>query len=92
MCLAGLPLLVSTVTTSWLRAEGRVHTDAATSLIVCVTALGGLFIGTRLGSLQAAVVGLVIGQTIGAIFNAIRVLPLPSRRKAEHALLKEQLA
>jgi lipopolysaccharide exporter len=92
MCLAGLALLVSTITTCWLRAEGRVHSDATSSLIVCVTALGGLFIGTRLDSLQAAVVGLVIGQTIGAIFNAIRVLPFGLRRKVDRALLKEQLA
>ena len=83
MCLAGLPLLLSNVTTSWLRAEGRVHADATSSLVVCVTALGGLFLGTRFGSLEAAVIGLVAGQTIGAIFNGARVLPFGLRNVSD---------
>ncbi len=92
MCLAGLPLLVSNITTGWLRAEGRVHADATSSLLVCVTALGGLFLGTRFGSLEAAVIGLVAGQTIGAILNAVRVLPLGLRDLAGRTRRKWVLA
>ncbi len=92
MCLAGLPLLLSNITTGWLRAEGRVHLDATSSLVVCVTALGGLFLGARFGSLEAAVIGLVAGQTIGAVFNAVRVLPLGLRRFAVRTSWKGVLA
>jgi lipopolysaccharide exporter len=91
MCLAGLPILLSSITTGWLRAEGRVHLDATSSLLICVTALGGLFLGTRFGSLEAAVIGLVVGQTAGAIFNALRVLPLGLRKSADRISLKGML-
>jgi lipopolysaccharide exporter len=91
MCLAGLPILLSSITTGWLRAEGRVHLDATSSLLICATALGGLFLGTRFGSLEAAVIGLLVGQTIGAIFNALRVLPLGLRKSADRISLKGML-
>ncbi|ARN82076.1 oligosaccharide flippase family protein [Methylocystis bryophila] len=92
MCLAGLPLLLSSVTTCWLRAQGRVHADAANSFVICVTALGGLFLGARFGSLEVAVIGLVAGQALGALFGAARSLPLGSLKGAFRFLTKAQIA
>ena len=84
MCLAGVPLIITQITTSWLRAEGRVSTDAMFSAITCVLALGGLSIGVQSGRIGLAIAGLVCGQTIAAVWFALRVLipALDLRRKA----------
>jgi len=73
LCLTGLPLLLSCLTTVWQRAEGRVASDALSHAIACGAALSGLTIGARLGSLEAAALGLVIGQSLAAMFNAARI-------------------
>ena len=55
---------------NWLRAEGKVALDAGRSLFACVCALGGLFAGTLYGSLEAAAIGLVLGNNFAAIIAA----------------------
>ena len=85
LCLAGLPLLVSTLTASWLRAEGRVGVDAVSSTLGCVAALGGLYLGTTTGSLALAAAGLVAGQALAAGLTAARILlPTLLSAKANH--------
>ena len=74
LCLAGLPLLASSLTASWLRAEGRAGLDAASSTLGCVAALGGLYLGARIGNLAVAAAGLVAGQALAAGFTAARIL------------------
>lgn len=74
LCLAGVPLLVAQITGCWLRAEGKVGTDAASSTLTCVLALGGLWLGAHFGELKFAVIGLIAGQTLGALWNGARVL------------------
>ena len=92
LCLAGLPLLASTLTTTWLRAEGRTGIDASASLATCIAALGGLAIGTTFGSLEAAVIGLVTGHTLVAAFFAHRILVSVLKAGRTETSLKEQLA
>lgn len=82
LCLAGLPLLASSMTTCWLRAEGKVGRDAASSALACVAALTGVYFGARTGSLRAAAAGLVIGQSLAALIYAIRTLGPALRRPA----------
>jgi lipopolysaccharide exporter len=72
LCLLGLPLLLATLTTVWQRSEGRAANDAAGQAIACIAALGGLFIGATSGSIEIAAIGLVIGHTLAALFNAVR--------------------
>jgi O-antigen/teichoic acid export membrane protein len=74
LCLAGLPLLIAQITGSWLRAEGRVVTDAAGSTLTCVLALGGLWLGAQWGGITSAAIGLIAGQTAGALWNGARIL------------------
>ncbi|WP_353228025.1 oligosaccharide flippase family protein [Novosphingobium sp.] len=74
MCLAGVPLLLAQLSASWLRAEGRVGTDAINSTVTCALALGGLWLGARCGGLTLAVIGLIAGQTIGALWCGARIL------------------
>ena len=85
MCLAGVPLMLNQLATSWLRAEGRVGTDAMISATTCVTALGGLAIGVQSGRIDLAIIGLVVGQTLAAAWFAVRVL-LPALRGVPAAL------
>lgn len=74
LCLSGLPLLLSTMTTIWQRSEGQVGNDAGNQAIACVAALSGLAIGAASGSLEAAAIGLVAGQSLAAVFNAARLM------------------
>lgn len=74
MCLAGVPLVLSQVTASWLRAEGRVGTDAWSSAVTCALALGGLLLGAQTGRIGFAIAGLVCGQTMAAVWFGTRVL------------------
>jgi lipopolysaccharide exporter len=74
LCLAGLPMLLSTAVTAWLRAEGRPHLDAIANLGIGLAALSGLAIGATYGSLEAAACGWVIGQSLIAIPFAWHVL------------------
>jgi len=72
LCLAGLPLLLSTLTTVWQRSEGKVGHDALNQAVACIAALSGLVIGALSGSLEAAAIGLVSGQVLAALFNGAR--------------------
>ncbi|MDZ3830809.1 MAG: oligosaccharide flippase family protein [Sphingopyxis sp.] len=92
LCLAGLPLAASMLTATWLRAHGRVGTDAIASMGACAAALGGLAIGASFGSLQAAVVGLVAGQALASAFYAGRILWPVLFTRENPTLLKEQIA
>lgn len=83
LCLAGLAQLLSVLTANWLRAEGRVGSDASRSLLSCACALGGLYLGSLAGRLPIAVVGLVAGTVAASIISAILILG-PALRRGEH--------
>ncbi|MFM9853676.1 MAG: oligosaccharide flippase family protein [Sphingomonadaceae bacterium] len=70
LCLSGLPLLISTLTTIWQRSQGQAGNDARNQAVACVAALSGLAFGATSGSLEAAATGLVVGQALAALFNA----------------------
>ncbi|WP_226018087.1 oligosaccharide flippase family protein [Novosphingobium sp. FKTRR1] len=89
LCLAGLPLLVAQITGCWLRAEGRVGIDAANSTLTCALALGGLWLGAHFGGLMLAVIGLIAGQTAGALWNGARILLPALDLPRRHALRSE---
>lgn len=74
LCLAGLAHLASSLTANWLRSRGRVAHDAGRSLITCVAALGGLYIGALSGELIWAITGLVAGQSAVAFLHAFHIL------------------
>ncbi len=90
LCLAGFAQLASVLTANWLRADGRVGMDARRSLMSCIFALGGLYLGAQLGGLQTAVVGLVAGTSLAAGIAAFATLAPALRRPAFPA--KENLA
>lgn len=70
LCVSGVPLLLSTLTTIWQRSEGKAGNDARNQAIACVAALSGVGLGATYGSLEAAAIGLVTGQALAALFNA----------------------
>lgn len=92
LCLAGLAQLVSVLTANWLRAEGRVGSDAGRSLLSLTLALGGLYAGARTGSLTAAVIGLVAGTLLAATISAAITLAPALRRTSPATLATEQPA
>jgi lipopolysaccharide exporter len=76
LCLSGLPLILSMLTTIWQRSIGQAGHDARNQAISCAAALSGLACGAASGSLQAATLGLVAGQSLAALFNlACALLP-----------------
>ena len=77
LSLAGIPMLSSSATTAWQRAQGKPHQDASAQLLLGVAALAGLIFGASSGSLDAAALGWVIGQFAIAIPVAIWVLRRP---------------
>ena len=89
LCLAGLPLLASAITASWLRAEGRVGMDAASSALAAASALGGLAIGVRWDGLQGAAIGLVAGQSLATLAYATHVL-IPALRGGQRAAFTQE--
>jgi lipopolysaccharide exporter len=91
LCLAGFGQLASILTANWLRAEGRVRTDAGRSLMSCVFALSGLYLGTLTGSLQFAVIGLVAGTVLAAGLAALHTLA-PVLQRPLSSSKQEQLA
>lgn len=92
LCLAGFAQLASVLTANWLRAEGRVRSDAGRSLMSCICALGGLYLGTLTGSLPIAVIGLVAGTLFAAGIAAVHTLAPALRRFPTSSPTKEQLA
>ncbi len=82
LCLAGLPMFFSSVTTLWLRTQGKLVLDASAGLIACLCALGGLVIGAQTGSLQIAaslwLAGLCLGVLPFAALMLWRALQHPS--------------
>lgn len=76
LCLSGLPLILSTLTTICQRSMGQTGQDARNQAISCAAALSGLACGAATGSLQAATLGLVAGQSFAALFNlTLALLP-----------------
>lgn len=90
LCLAGFAQLASVLTANWLRADGRVGIDARRSLMSCICALGGLYLGAQGGSLHAAVIGLVAGTLLAAGIAALATLAPALRQPTFPA--KENLA
>jgi O-antigen/teichoic acid export membrane protein len=81
LCLAGVPLLISTIISDWLRAEGNVGRDAVAATLGAVAALTGLYIGASTGSLIAAASGLVMGQAWATCLYVAQIL-IPVLRPA----------
>ena len=71
LCLAAVPMLAMAVASAWLRALGRAGVDATGGMIVCICALGGLWLGARGGDVTMAARGLVIGQALAAAAFAL---------------------
>lgn len=92
LSLAGLAQLASILTANWLRAEGRVGSDAARSLLSCTCALGGLYAGSLTGNIQVAVLGLVTGTSIASTISAILTLAPALRRNTPSPANQELLA
>lgn len=92
LCLAGLAHLVSVLTANWLRAEGRVGSDAKRSLLSCICALGGLYLGALTGKLELAVTGLVAGTAAASGISAFLTLAPALRGGEPHHSTKELLA
>lgn len=83
LCLGGLTHLASTITANWLRCHGEVGHDAGRSLLTCLAALGGLYLGALTGDLWWAVIGLVVGQSLVALAHAFLILrPAALSRRA----------
>lgn len=82
LCLAGVPLLISTIISDWLRAEGNVRRDAVAALFGALSALTGLYVGAASGSLMAAASGLVIGQVLATCLYVTLIL-VPALRLPE---------
>ncbi len=74
LCLAGIPMLFSSITTLWLRTKGQVGLDASAGLLACLCALGGLFIGTQTGSVETAATYWLAGLSLGILPFAAVVL------------------
>jgi len=81
LCLAGVPLLISTIISDWLRAEGNVGRDAVAATLGALAALTGLYVGAQAGTLMAAASGLVVGQAWATCFYVAQVL-IPALRPA----------
>jgi O-antigen/teichoic acid export membrane protein len=56
------------------------------------SALVGIFVGAGFVSLEAAVTGLVAGQTLGAICNSVRMSPFSLPKNADQSPAKELFA
>lgn len=92
LCLAGFGHLLSVLTANWLRAEGRVASDAARSLLSCAGALGGLYLGSLTGELSFAVAGLAAGTIAAAILSAFLTLAPALRTGAARNPTQEKFA
>jgi len=77
LCLAGLPLLLLTISCCWLRANGRPGAEAAVQAICCAMTLAGLIVGLAWGRLETGVLGLLIGQSIASVAIAVWALRRP---------------
>lgn len=78
LCLAGVPMLLATITTAWLRAEGRAGVDAMAGLVITTAALGALALGVHGGQLETGaafwVAGLAASILPFALFTLCPVL------------------
>lgn len=92
LCLAGLAHLASSLTANWLRSQGRVAHDAGRSLITCIAALGGLYIGALSGELIWAITGLVAGQSAVAFLHTFHILRPAIALNDPATTAKEQFA
>lgn len=85
LCLAAIPMLLTTAATAWRRCEGSAHQDVAAQLILGIAALTGLCAGAATGSLYAAAAGWVIGQFAAAFPTAYWALRRPFSTLFLHA-------
>jgi lipopolysaccharide exporter len=74
LCLAGIPMLFTAITTAWLRANGKPDLDAKAGLVSCIAALGGLYIGTQFGGIESAAGFWLVGMAIAAVPFSVLVL------------------
>ena len=74
LCLAGVPMLLATVTTAWLRAEGRAGADVWAGLAITATTLGGLAIGVHSGQLEQAALIWTAGFALTVVPFAFYIL------------------
>jgi lipopolysaccharide exporter len=74
LCLAGIPMLFTAITTAWLRANGNPDLDAKASLASCIAALGGLYVGTFLGGIEVAAAAWLAGLAIVSLPFAALIL------------------
>jgi O-antigen/teichoic acid export membrane protein len=91
LCLAGIPMLFTAIATAWLRASGKPDLDAKAGLASCSAALGGLYIGTQFGSVEAAAVAWLLGLTIVSLPFSWLVLS-QAKRENHQKIIKETFA
>ncbi|MBT0670095.1 oligosaccharide flippase family protein [Novosphingobium profundi] len=83
LCIAGLAFAFNQVTSSFLRAEGRMERDAANSALNCSLTLGGLALGAASGQVEAAAWGMVLGGATATILIAVcNLVPILLKRDA----------
>jgi lipopolysaccharide exporter len=91
LCLAGIPMLFTTISTAWLRADGRPALDAKAGLASCISALGGLYIGTQFGGIEMAAASWLAGMAIATLpFSAL--ILFRATRAHHHNIHKEAFA
>ena len=67
LCLAGLPMMLMSLVSNYLRSQGAAHIDAMASFLASAFALAGLSIGAIFGGLQLAASLWVSGLCIVAL-------------------------
>jgi lipopolysaccharide exporter len=87
LCLAGIPITLTTLVSNYMRAQGTAHIDAVASFLTSALALGGLALGAAFGGLQWAASLWVSGLCAVAIpyafyaFGNHRATALPFMKK-----------
>lgn len=74
LCLAGVPMLIATITTAWLRAEGRANIDAMAGIVITASALGALALGVANGHLEQGAAFWVAGLAASILPFAFVIL------------------
>lgn len=91
LCLAGVPMLMATITTAWLRAEGKANIDAMAGVVITTTALGALAIGVQSGQLVNGALFWVFGLAASILPFAALIL-WPALTASRAPLSKENFA
>ncbi len=84
LCLAGIPMLATSLVTTWLRAEGRPGLDAKVGSCASLLSLFGLYLGIHFSGLSGAATGWVFGLSVVSLpfacslfWSAFRSTQLP---------------